>query len=257
MEQTQIFKALKGVRGRKPVNLAALENLLIRFSQLVIEQPSIAEMDINPLIASPEGLLALDARIVLHDPARQKEAPKPAIPPYPTRYVSRGTMKDGRDITIRPIRPEDEAFMAEFHRTLSDRTVYLRYFSSLSLSSRISHERLLRICFGDYEREMVLVAEHRDPDTGKAEILGVGRLNKLREHNEAEVAVLVSDACQRQGLGLKLLRRVIDVARVEKLSRVSSEMTGDNLAMQLISKKLGFRLSSPVDPLSIKAVLDL
>jgi acetyltransferase len=258
MEQTQIFEALKGVRGRKPVDLAALENLLIRFSQLVIEQPSIAEIDINPLLASPEHLLALDARILLHDPVRQKEVPKPAIRPYPTRYVSRGALKDGRDITIRPIRPEDEPLMAEFHRTLSDRTVYLRYFSSLSLSTRISHERLLRICFGDYEREMVLVAEHRDPDTGKFEILGVGRLNKLRGHNsEAEVAVMVSDACRRQGLGLKLLRRVIDVARDEKLTRVSSETTGDNLPMQLIAKKLGFRLGSPIGSLPIRAVLDL
>ena len=151
-----------------------------------------------------------------------------------------------------------EPLMADFHRTLSDRTVYLRYFASLSLNTRISHERLLRICFGDYEREMVLVADHRDPDSGKSEILGLGRLNKLGGHNnEAEVAVLVSDACQRQGLGLKLLRRVIDVARDEKLNRVSSEITGDNLAIHVISKKLGFRLLSPVNSLSIKAVLDL
>lgn len=258
MEQTQIFKALNGVRGRKPVNLAALDHLLIRFSQLVIEQPSISEIDINPIVASPECLLALDARIVLHDPAKQKEAPKAAIRPYPLRYVSRGTMKDGRDITIRPIRPEDEPLMTEFHRTLSDRTVYLRYFASLSLSARISHERLLRICFGDYEREMVLVAEHRDPDTGKSEILGVGRLNKLRgQKNEAEVAVLVSDACQNQGLGIKLMRRVIDVARDEKLSCVSSEMLADNIAMQAICDKLGFKTSRQSDLPSIKAVLDL
>ena len=257
MEQTQIFKALQGVRGRKPVNLVALEHLLIRFSQLVIEQPSIAEIDINPLMASPERLLALDARIVLHDPAKQKEVPKPAIRPYPLQYVSRGTMKDGRDITIRPIRPEDEPLMAEFHRTLSDRTVYLRYFNSLSLSARISHERLLRICFGDYEREMVLVAEHRDPDTGKPEICGVGRLNKLRNQNEAEVAVLVSDACQNQGLGLKLLRRVIDVARDEKLTRVSSQMLGNNVPMQAICNRLGFQMSSQLDFPAINAVLDL
>ena len=95
MEQTQIFKALKGVRGRKPVDLAALESLLVRFSQLVIEQSSIAEIDINPLIASPERLLALDARIVLHDPAKLKHVPKPAIRPYPMQYVSKWTMKDG------------------------------------------------------------------------------------------------------------------------------------------------------------------
>jgi len=258
MEQTQIYTALKGVRGRKPVDLVALASLLVRFSQLVIEQSAIAEIDINPLIASPEHLLALDARIVLHDPAKEKDAPKPAIRPYPTQYVSKWTMKDGREVTIRPIRPEDEPVLAAFHRTLSDRTVYLRYFASLSLSARIAHERLLRICFGDYGREMVLVAEYRDPHSGAPSIVAVGRLNKLRGHdNQAEVAVLVSDACQNQGLGLQLLRSVIQVARDEKVGRVSSEMLGDNLAMQVISKKLGFRLRSRLDSPSVQAVLDL
>src|SRR5271155_2089948 len=107
MEQTKVFTALKGVRGRKPVDIAALEHLLVRFSQLVLEQPWIAEIDINPLIASPERLLALDARIVLHGPAVTPDRlPKPAIRPYPSQYVSPWTMKDGAPVIIRPIRPE-------------------------------------------------------------------------------------------------------------------------------------------------------
>jgi acetyltransferase len=167
-------------------------------------------------------------------------------------------MKNGGVVTIRPIRPEDEPMMAEFHSTLSDRTVYLRYFASLSLSARISHERLLRICFGDYEREMVLITEYYEPHKEKNVIIGVGRLNKLRGGDEeAEVAVLISDQYQRKGLGLELLQRVIDVARDEKLSRVSSEMLRDNLGMQVISKKLGFQLSFRMDSPSIKAILDL
>jgi acetyltransferase len=257
MEQTQIFKALQGVRGRKPVDLAALESLLVRFSQLVIEQPSIAEIDINPLLASPEGLLALDARVVLHDPAKQKDLPKSAIRPYPIQYVSTWTMKDGRAVTIRPIRPEDEPRMAEFHRSLSDRTVYLRYFASLSLTTRIAHERLLRICFGDYDREMVLVAEYHYPHSGTSRIVGVGRLNKMRARNEAEVAVLVSDAYQNLGLGYQLLSRIIGVARDERLSRVSSEMMRDNLGMQILSQRLGFQLRSHDSGESVAAVLDL
>jgi acetyltransferase len=258
MEQTQIFQALQGVRGRKPVDLNALASLLVRFSRLVVEQSSIAEIDINPLFASAQGLLALDARIVLHEPAKQKDVPKPAIRPYPSQYVSQWTLKNGNEVTLRPIRPEDEPRMAEFHQTLSDRTVYLRYFSLFRLESRIAHERLLRICFGGYEREMVLVAAYRNPQTGKSNIVGVGRLNKLRGHrNEAEVAVLVSDAYQNQGLGLELLQRVIQVARDEKLSRVSQEMLRDNLAMRAISKKLGFRFSADFDSSSIAAVLDL
>jgi acetyltransferase len=258
MEQTQIFRALKGVRGRQPVDLSALEHLVVRFSQLVIEQTSIAEIDINPLVASPKGLLALDARIVLHDPANQSQVPKPAIRPYPTQYIGKWTMKDGRAVTIRPIRPEDEALMAKFHHALSDRTVYLRYFASLSLNARIAHDRLLRICFGDYEREMVLIAVHCNSLTSKPEIVGVVRLNKLRgQKREAETAVLISDAYQKQGLGFELLKQIIQVAREEKLNRVSSEMLGDNLAMQLISKRLGFRFHSLADSPSLRAVLDL
>ena len=218
MEQTRIFAALKGVRGRKPVNMAALESLLVRFSQFVIEQRWIAEIDINPLLASPERLLALDARIVLHGPAvTRDQLPKPAIRPYPSQYVSSWTMKDGNQVTIRPIRPEDEPLMAKFHETLSDRSVYLRYFCSLSLSRRVAHERLLRICFGDYDREMALVAELTDPATGERRIVGVGRMNKLHSRNEAEVAALVSDQYQRQGLGHELLRRVVQIARDEKI----------------------------------------
>ena len=258
MEQTQIFKALKGVRGRKPVDMAALESLLVRFSQLVVEQSAIAEIDINPLIASPDRLLALDARVVLHDPGKEKIAPKPAIRPYPTQYISRWTLKNGREVTIRPIRPEDEPVMAEFHHTLSDRTVYLRYFASLSLRTRIAHERLLRICFGDYEREMVLVAESRDAQSGARSILGVGRLNRLRNHSdEAEVAVLVADQYQNQGLGLELLRCIAHVAREEKLTRLISEMLTDNVAMQAISKKLGFKIHPRLDSPSLGAVLEL
>ena len=257
MEQTQIFQALKGVRGRKPADLRGLETLLVRFSQLAIEQTAIAEIDINPLIASPNRLLALDARIVLHHPAKQKQVPQPAIRPYPTQYVSKWTMKNGREVTIRPIRPEDEPLMAEFHRTLLDRTVYLRYFASLTLSARIAHERLLRICFGDYDREMVLVAEHRVPDGSRPRIVGVGRLNKLRARNEAEVAVLVADECQNLGLGFRLLSGVVQFARDEKLSRVSSEMLRDNMGMQVLSKRLGFRLRTRHDGESVGAVLEL
>jgi acetyltransferase len=258
MEQTRIFAALKGVRGRKPVNIAALENLLVRFSQLVIEQRWIAEIDINPLLVSPVRLLALDARIVLHPPGvTLDQLPKPAIRPYPLQYVSTWTMKNGTPVTIRPIRPEDEPLMVKFHETLSDRSVYLRYFSSLSLSRRVAHERLLRICFGDYDREMVLVAEHIDASTGERHILGVGRMNRLHVRNEAEVAALVSDQYQYQGLGHELLRRIIEVAREEKISQVSAEMLPDNLGMQAVFRKLGFTIRADEDLTSLRAFMDL
>ena len=258
MEQTKVFTALKGVRGRKPVNMAALEALLVRFSQLVVEQRWIAEIDINPLLASPDHLLALDARVVLHGPAvTLDQLPKPAIRPYPFQYVSSWTMKNGNQVTIRPIRPEDEPLMVKFHETLSDRTVYLRYFCSLSLSQRVAHERLLRICFGDYDREMALVAERVDPATGERGIIGVGRINRLHGKNEAEVAVLVADQYQNLGLGNELLRRVVQIARKEKLSQVSAEMMPDNVAMQVIMKRLGFGVRTSEDLTSVRAFLDL
>lgn len=258
MEQTRIFAALKGIRGRKPVDLRKLETLLVRFGQLVVEHPWIAEIDINPLLASAEGLLALDARIVLHPAAtKPEELPKSAIRPYPAQYVSSWSLKDGTQITIRPIRPEDEPLMVQFHSTLSERSVYLRYFSSMTLRSRVEHERLVRICFGDYDREMALVAEYTDPKTRQQAILGVGRLIKLRGRNEAEVAVLVSDEWQRRGIGRELLQRAIAVARAENVARVSGELLRDNLGMQALLKKTGFRFGPIDDAVSVRATLEL
>src|SRR5215472_12318426 len=108
----------------------------------------------------------------------------PRARPYPTRYVSSWTMRDQTQVTIRPICAEDEPLMVKFHEMLSDRTVYMRYFCSMSFAARAAHERLVRICHSDYEREMVLVAAHRDSQTGEQYILGVGRLNKLPADGE-------------------------------------------------------------------------
>jgi acetyltransferase len=256
MEQTRILTALKGVRGRKAVNLVELEKLLVRFSQLVVEQPWISEIDINPLLASSDRLLALDARVVLFGKDMTEDRlPKPAIRPYPLQYIWDWNMKDGAPVTIRPIRPEDEPLMVKFHETLSDRSVYLRYFGSLSLKTRIAHDRLVRICFGDYDRELALVAEV-DGIEGP-QIVGVGRMNRIFGTDEAEVAIIVTDAYQNRGLGTELLRRVIRVAREEGLRAVSSEMMADNLAMQVISRELGFRMKMQNGFASMRARLEL
>ena len=257
MEQTKIYSALLGVRGRKPVNLAALEQLLVRFSQLVMEQPWIREIDINPLLATPEHLLALDARVVVHDSAMQAaQLPRPTIRPYPLQYVWQWKLKDGTPVTIRPIRPEDEPYMVQFHKTLSERSVYLRYFCSLSLNTRVEHERLVRICFGSYDRGFALVADHTNPETGEHEVLGVGRFSAINRM-EAEAAVLVSDRWHRLGLGTELLASVARVAREEKFKKLSGEILRDNLATQAIFKKVGFTLSAMEDPSSVSAVLNL
>ncbi len=244
METTKIYTALKGVRGRKSVNLGALEKLMVGFSQLVAEQKWIKEIDINPLFASADELVALDARVILHDPKlAEKDLPKLAIRAYPTKYVSRWKMKNGTSVTIRPIRPEDEPLLVKFHETLSPESVYLRYFNQLKLDERIAHERLVRICFNDYDREMALVAELKNKGA-ENEILGVGRLTKERGLNEAEFALLVSDKWQKQGLGTELLKRLLHIAENEKLARVTAEILADNHGMKTVVNKLGFKVTN-------------
>jgi acetyltransferase len=153
-------------------------------------------------------------------------------------------MKDGEEVLIRPIRPEDEPLMIEFHKKLSERSVYLRYFQPLKLTQRTAHERLTRICFIDYDREMALVVERKKPD-GSPDIIAVGRLSKIHGRPEAELAALVQDELQGKGLGGELYRRLIEVARQQKLRTVHSNMLGENKEMQNLCKRLGFKLSAP------------
>jgi acetyltransferase len=241
METTKIYTALKGVRGRKPVDMAALERILVGFSQLVAEQRWIKEIDINPMFASAVDLVALDARVILFDAkTTENKLPKLAIRPYPAQYVAPWKSKNGTSLAIRPIRPEDEPSIVKFHTTLSEQSVYHRYFSQLKLDERVAHERLVRICFNDYDREIALVVERKNPETGQLEIVGVGRLSKARGLNEGEFALLISDQWQRQGLGTELLKRLIRVAQDEKLDRITATVMADNHAMQHLMKKVGF-----------------
>ncbi|MBS9395987.1 MAG: bifunctional acetate--CoA ligase family protein/GNAT family N-acetyltransferase [Dolichospermum sp. LBC05a] len=264
MEQTKIYKALQGVRGRKSIDIAALEQLMVEFSQLVVEQPGIKEIDINPLLAIPPtpihpgGLIALDARIVLHSADVEKhQLPKLAIRPYPSQYISDWKLNNGTPITIRPIRPEDEPLMVEFHKTLSEESVYFRYFHMIKLSQRITHERLTRICFIDYDREMALVAEYQNPETENREILAVGRLSKLHGSNAAEFAMLVSDKFQYQGLGTELLRRLLEVGKNEKSCCIYADILADNSGMQRICEKLGFQITNTSDTTVLRAEIKL
>lgn len=243
MEQTKVFREIVSAEEKGEMDIAPLEALLVKFSQLVTEQPWIKEIDVNPLLISSEGLLGLDARVLLHPShTKEEDLPRPAVRPYPSQHVARWTMKNGVEVTIRPIRPEDEPLMINFHQRLSDRTVYLRYFQPLKLTQRTAHERLTRICFIDYDREMALVAQ-LEKARGESEIIGVGRLSKLHGKPEGEVAVLVQDDFQHQGLGTELVRRLILIAKEEKLQYVHSTMLGINREMRAICNRLGFALN--------------
>ena len=256
MERTKIYKALQGVRGRDPVDLAGLEALLVRFGQLVADQRWIKEIDINPLFASADHLIALDARVVLYEPeVTEDELPELAIRPYPAQYIKEITTEDGVHITMRPIRPEDEPMMVKFHETLSERSVYLRYFRAFQLDQRVEHERLTRICFVDYDRDMALVVTAKNKKTDEDEIIAAGRLTKERGRDEAEFAILVSDRYQGQGVGTEMLKHLLDIGKREGVKRVVAYLLSENRGMRAICLKLGFRLEREAE--LIKAVIDL
>ncbi len=257
MERTKIYTALKGVRGRAPVNLQLLEQILVLFGRLVLEQPLICEIEINPLLASADGILALDARVVLH-PADVREAdlPRSAIRPYPTQYVSPWLLPDGTSLLIRPIRPEDEPQVAELHRKLSERSVRFRYFQALQLDQRTAHERLIRVCFNDYDRELALIVE-QGSGQADSQILAVGRLSKVPGQRSAEFSLVVDDEWQRRGLGSELLRRLVQIGKDEKVSAIGGDILPENLGMQRICQKLGFALEHRPEDSVVSAVLML
>ena len=264
MERTKILKALRGVRGRKPVDLPALETLLVRFSELVVEQPRLREIDINPLLASAEQLLALDARMVLFaSDVQDAQLPRPAIRPYPSQYISRWQMpdssavKDVSEVTIRPIRPEDEPLMVAFHGTLSDSSVYLRYFQVQKLDSRVAHERLIRKCCVDYDREIALVTDRVNPQSGVHEILAVARLSRQLGREEAELGVLVTDRYQGVGLGRELVARLIHIARAEKIHTIVAHILPENLHMLALARRFHFTSAPNSYPSSHTAILHL
>jgi acetyltransferase len=253
MERTKIYKALGGVRGRQPVDRAALELLLVRFSQLVAETRRIREIDINPLLVSSDKMIVLDARVVLHDwSIPDGKLPRTAIRPYPVAYVQETTLNDGTPLRTRPVRPEDEPAMVHFHESLSERSVYFRYFHHIRLDERVAHERLTRVCFIDYDREMVLVTE-----TADGSIVAASRLTKEPGSAEAEFAILVADAWQSRGLGTMLLRILVDLARRENIQRVSGLILTENRPMQEICRELGFRLGYSAEEGLVEASLSL
>jgi len=241
MEGTKIFAAFKGIRGRRPVDVRALARLLVKFSRLVAEQPFIKELDINPLLASPSGLIALDARVVLHDPSIPLDGiPHLAIRPYPAQYVAFWTSPDGVTLRVRPIRPEDEPLLVQFHRELSEQSVRLRYAQDLDFDARAAHARLTRICFADYDRELVLVAE-ADLGDAKKGIVGVGRLSRSKLNADAQFSLLVVDRWQKRGLGTRLLSALVQAAKAEQIPELVATVLPENRGMRAVCKKLNFQ----------------
>lgn len=241
IEKTKISKALNGFRGIKPVPKGAVEEALVRFSHMVTELREIAECDMNPLLAAPSGVIALDARIVLH---KSKDAIPPiAMRPYPIEYVFEKTLKDGRSILIRPIRPEDEPGIVEFHKELSENSIRQRYFDFVSLDQRVAHERLLRICATDFDNEIALCAETTD-----GIIAGVVRMTRVHGTKESDLKLVIRDDFQRTGIGHALIETCLQVAKAEKLESVKATLLNENSGMLALAKSFGFEIKPAEGP---------
>jgi acetyltransferase len=241
MQKTKIYEALLGVRGRQGVDMPLLEQIVVRFSLLIAENPWIKECDINPLLVSSDQIIALDARIVMHGlDVPDERLPKLAIRPYPNEYVLSWHLKNGQPLTMRPIKPEDEGLMIAFHKELSEKSVRQRYFAFMTLDERVAHERLIRICFNDYDRDFTIVAEVQDSSTKAPHLIGVGRLSRLLGSEKAQFKLIITDAYHNLGLGTQLLKHLITIAQKEKIQSIEGKILSENSGMIAICQKLGF-----------------
>jgi acetyltransferase len=240
LESLRAWPLLQGYRGRPGVDLDRLVEVLLRISYLVADCPEIRELDVNPLLATPREVVALDARIVL-DRAAGGASQLPyahlAIRPYPEELVRPGKTRDGAAVLFRPIRPEDETLWRDLLGRCSPDSLHARFGYSLK---RPTPEMAARFCFLDYDREMAIVAQVGEDSTRR--LAGVGRLLADPDRGEAEYAVLVADDWQGRGLGEALTDRCLEVARAWGLRRVVAELDADNVRMISILRERGFRL---------------
>lgn len=238
MEETKVYRMLQGYRGKKPADLKELEQLLVSFSNLIVDFPEIAEMDINPIAISDGKAYALDARIIIDKAYIDHTLPYPhlVITPYPTRYTTTWKLLDGTEVTFRPIRPEDEPLEHEMLSTLSQETSRTRFFSVVK---DISHEMLIRFCNIDYDREMAIVAEWKEGI--RRRIIGIGRLIIEPDFRSGEYAVLVHDDYQGKGLGYKLVDLIIGIAQDKGLEEIYGTVLTENERMLKMARKLGFQ----------------
>lgn len=245
LESLTIWPLLTGYRGRPPVNLDQLLEAIMRLSYLAAECPEIRELDINPVLATPREVVALDARIVIDREAIGAPV-KPyahlALPPYPAQYVRRATLGDATRVLLRPIKPEDEPLWFDLLGRCSPDSIYarFRYFFRWS-----SHDVAARFCHIDYDRELAIVAEVAPG--GVRTLVGVGRLVANPDHDEAEFAVLIADAWQNRGLGGLLTDYSTEIARAWGLKRLTAQTTWDNTRVLALFRKRAFRLTTAPD----------
>lgn len=239
IQDTKVYKMLQGFRGRPAADFQGLDEIIVNFSNLVVDFPETAEIDINPLAISNGKACALDARIIIdkdYDAAVCRSAhPHLIITPYPTRYTTPWQLSDGTEVVLRAIRPEDEPAEHEMLSTLSEETLRTRFFSTVK---DISHEWLILFCNIDYDRHMAIVAETEEK--GKKSMIGVARLLMNQDLTSGEMAVLVHDRFQGKRLGSKFVEMLIDIARERGLEEVRANVLTENRRMLNVFRRLGF-----------------
>ncbi len=255
LESLKIWPLLNGYRGRRTLAVDRLLEILIRLSYFAADYPEIAELDINPLLVTPERVIALDARLVIEGPAPAaggRSYSHLALRPYPEEYARKASLPDGTPVLLRPIRPEDEPLWMELLAGCSRESIYARFRHFFQWQS---HQAAVRYCFIDYDREIAMVAElERD---GRRQLLGVGRLVADPDHESVEYAVLVGDKWQNRGLGSVLTECCLEIAGHWGLRRVVAQTGRDNTWMLALFKRLGFVTTPTEDGSVIDAVMEL
>jgi acetyltransferase len=254
MEETKVYRLLKGWRNTPQVNLKKLDETVLMFSQLLVDFPQIKEIDINPLLVSEKDAIALDARIVIDkDKVCKKLDPHEhiVISPYPKKYEILWLLKNGQEVLLRPIKPEDEPMWLEMFQSFSDESIRYRFFQMLKDTP---HEVRVRYCNIDYDREVAIVAEI--VENGKRKILGVTRLSIESDEKKSEIAFIVSDYWQGLGLGTKMVDYTLDIAKEMGIESVFAIMLQDNYRALSLAKKMGFTLEYLTDG-TVKATLNL
>lgn len=235
--KTKIASVLKGFRNIQPIDMARLEELLIRVGRLMTDFPEIEILDINPLMVRNGVLTAVDARVFIA-PASVPSPMHLIISSYPWQYESLGETVDGQPFFIRPIRPSDADLMIDHFHSLSSRSKYMRFFSPLK---ELSRDMLIKLTQIDYDREIALVALMGNEQNQK--MAGVCRIIVFPDKTQAEFAIAISDDWQGKGIGSSLLTQCLKAARQMGIRRVMGLVLSENTQMLKLGGKLGFAIN--------------
>jgi acetyltransferase len=252
MEETKVYKLLKGYRNLPPANIKLLEEIIVRFSHMMVDFPQLKEFEINPLFIDGNEAFALDARGVIN-PERFNAKPHEnlVISPYPEKYISLWKLRDGRTVILRPIKPEDEPLWLEMFYNFSQESLHFRLFQTIV---QPAHEYSARYCNIDYDRELAIVAEIEED--GKRKMLGVVRLNQAPSEKTGEISFIITDTWQGQGLGSKMVDYMIEISKDKKLETINAIMLPDNYRAIKLLREMGFTIES-MDDGTQRATLDL